>query len=105
MPFAPGGLVELMARAVGPFLTDSIGQPVVVETRPGGSSIIGMQACATSAPDGHTMCLTIADSLSYNPALFADLPYNPDTDFAPVINMGWTNNLVVANVRSEGAHV
>lgn len=99
VPFAAGGLVDLMARTIGPILTDSMGQPIIVENRAGGSSIIGMQACATSAPDGHTMCLTIADSLSYNPALFLDLPYNPDTDFAPVINMGWTNNLLVANAK------
>ena len=100
VPFIAGGLVDLMARSVGPYLTDSMGQAVVVETRAGASSIIGMQACAASAPDGHTICLTIADSLSYNPALFSDLPYNPDADFAPVINMGFTNNLLVANAKA-----
>lgn len=99
VPYAAGGLVELMARSVGPMLTDSMGQPIVVETRPGGSAIIGMQACATSAPDGHTLCLAVADALSYNPALFSDLPFNPDTDFAPVINMGLSNNLLVANAK------
>jgi len=99
VPYAAGGLVELLARSVGPFLTDSMGQPVVVETRPGGSAIIGMQACATAAPDGHTLCLAVADALSYNPALFSDLPFNPDTDFVPVINMGLSNNLLVANAK------
>jgi len=100
VPYAAGGLVELMARSVGPFLTESMGQAVVVETRPGGSAIIGMQACATSAPDGHTLCLAVADALSYNPALFSDLPFNADTDFAPVINMGLSNNLLVANAKA-----
>lgn len=100
VPYASGGLVELMARSVGPFLTESMGQPVVVETRPGASAIIGMQACAASAPDGHTLCLAVADALSYNPALFSDLPFNPDTDFAPVINMGLSNNLLVANAKA-----
>ncbi|MFM9971882.1 MAG: Bug family tripartite tricarboxylate transporter substrate binding protein [Burkholderiales bacterium] len=100
VPYAAGGLVELMARSVGPFLTDSMGQPIVVETRPGGSAIIGMQACATAAPDGHTLCLAVADALSYNPALFSDLPFNPDTDFAPVINMGLSNNLLVAHAKA-----
>ena len=99
VPYAAGGLVELMARSVGPFLTESMGQPMVVETRPGGSAIIGMQACAAAAPDGHTLCLAVADALSYNPALFSDLPFNPDTDFVPVINMGLSNNLLIANAK------
>ena len=89
-----------MARAIGAAVQESTGQPFVVETRPGGSSIIGMLACAKSAPNGYTLCFTVADSLSYNPALFSDLPYNPDTDFAPVINLGWTNNLLVANAKA-----
>jgi tripartite-type tricarboxylate transporter receptor subunit TctC len=100
VPFAAGGLVENISRTLGVLFQESTGQPFVVEVRPGGSSIIGMNACAKSAPDGYTMCITVADSLSYNPALFSDLPYNPDTDFAPVINLAWSNNLLVANAKS-----
>ncbi len=100
VPFASGGLVELLARTLGAVVQESAGQPFVVETRPGGSSIIGMTACAKAAPDGYTMCFTVADSLSYNPALFSDLPYNAETDFAPVINLGWSNNLLVANAKA-----
>jgi len=100
VPFASGGLVETLARALGSAVQESTGQPFVVETRPGGSSIIGMLACAKAAPDGYTMCFTVADSLSYNPALFSDLPYNPDSDFAPIINLGWSNNLIVANAKA-----
>ncbi len=100
VPFASGGLVELLARTLGAVVQESTGQPFVVETRPGGSSIIGMTACAKAAPDGYTMCFTVADSLSYNPALFSDLPYNAETDFAPVINLGWSNNLLVANAKT-----
>ena len=99
VPFAAGGLVELLARTLGATVQESVGQPFIVETRPGGSSIIGMLACAKAAPDGYTMCFTVADSLSLNPALFSDLPYNPDTDFAAVINLGWSNNLLVANAK------
>ena len=100
VPFAAGGVVELLARALGAAFQESTAQPFVVETRPGGSSIIGMSACAKAAPDGYTMCFTVADSLSLNPALFSDLPYNPDADFAGVINLGWSNNLIVANAKT-----
>jgi tripartite-type tricarboxylate transporter receptor subunit TctC len=100
VPFAAGGLVDILSRTVGAAVTDSVGQPVVVETRPGGSSIIGMTACAKAPPDGYTLCFTVADSLSYNPHVFSDLPYNAETDFAPVINLAWSNNLLVANAKA-----
>jgi len=100
VPFAAGGLVDTVARTIGAAVTESVGQPVVVETRPGGSSIIGMLACAKAPADGYTLCFTVADSLSYNPHVFSDLPYNAETDFAPVINLGWSNNLLVANANA-----
>jgi tripartite-type tricarboxylate transporter receptor subunit TctC len=59
-----------------------------------------MEACANAKPDGHTVCLSVADSLSYNPQLFAHLPYNPDQSFAPVIRLAWTNNLLVAHAKT-----
>jgi tripartite-type tricarboxylate transporter receptor subunit TctC len=74
-----------------------MGRPVIVDNRPGGSTIIGMQMCAKADPDGLTTCITVPDSLSYNPQLFTGLPYDPEKDFAPVINLGFTNNLLVAN--------
>jgi len=97
IPFAAGGSVDAVVRTLGPFVTEFTGQPVVVENRPGGSSIIGMVACARATPDGHTLCVTTADSLSFNPALFSDLPYNPDTDFAPIMNLGNTSGSLVAH--------
>jgi tripartite-type tricarboxylate transporter receptor subunit TctC len=99
VPFAAGGVVELIARQLGAAFQESTGQPFVVETRPGGVSIIGMNACAKAAPDGYTICFTVADSLSYGPALYSDLPYNAETDFAPIANIGWSNNLIVANAK------
>jgi tripartite-type tricarboxylate transporter receptor subunit TctC len=100
VPYAPGGAVDAMGRVAGTLLTESIGQSVVVDNRPGGSSIIGMLACSKSAPDGHTICFTVSDSLSYNPAMFSDLPYKPDTDFAAIINLGLANQLIVANINA-----
>ncbi len=87
IPYVPGGAIDASARTVGAAAGDSLGQPIVIENRPGGSSIIGMQACAKSPPDGYTLCMTVADSLSYNPHMFRNLPYDPDRDFAPVINL------------------
>ncbi len=100
VPYAAGGLVDTLARTLGVPVGESMGQPVIVENRPGGSSIIGMLACARAPADGYTLCFTIADSLSYNPHVFIDLPYNAETDFAPVINLARSNNLLVANANA-----
>ncbi len=97
LPFAAGGLLDGTVRAVGQHVSDSVGQPVLVENRPGASTFIGMQACARSAPDGYTLCITTPDSLSYNQFLFSKLPYDPENDFAPVTNLVITNNLIVAH--------
>jgi tripartite-type tricarboxylate transporter receptor subunit TctC len=100
VPYSAGGLADALARVVGLVVSESIGQPVIVEDRPGASSIIGMNVCARAKPDGQTLCLTVADSLSYNPQLFAKLPYDPDNGFAPVVRLAWTNNLLVANGKA-----
>ena len=99
VPFSPGGVVDLLARVLGAQISESTGQPVIVNDRPGASSILGMDACAKAAPDGHTACITVPDSLSYNPHLFAKLPYDAETDFAPITNLGFTNNLLVAHSK------
>jgi tripartite-type tricarboxylate transporter receptor subunit TctC len=100
VPYSAGGLADTLARATGNKVAEALGQPVIVVDRPGASSIIGMEACGHAKPDGYTLCLTVADSLSYNPQLFAKLPYDPDKDFVPVLRLAWTNNLLVANARS-----
>jgi tripartite-type tricarboxylate transporter receptor subunit TctC len=97
VPLAPGGVIDVYARAIGAVVHESTGQPVIVEDRPGASSIIGMTACAKAPPDGYTICLTNADSLSYGPHVFASLPYDAETDFTPITNLGWTNNIIVAH--------
>ena len=100
VPYAAGGVTDAVARTMAARLSESMGRPVLVENRPGGSTMIGMQACAKADPDGLTTCLTVADSLSYNPALFTNLPYDAEKDFAPVINLGFANNLLVANAAT-----
>ena len=100
VPYGAGGLVDSLARVTGARLAEQLGQTVIIDNRPGGSSTIGMTACANAKPDGLTMCPTTADSLSYNPQLYAKLPYDPDNSFAPVILMALTNNLLVANAKA-----
>ena len=100
LPFAAGGLLDGTVRAVGQQVTESVGQPVVVENRPGASTFIGMSACAKAAPDGYTVCITTPDSLSYNQHLFTKVPYDPENDFVPVTNLVLTNNLIVAHASA-----
>jgi tripartite-type tricarboxylate transporter receptor subunit TctC len=100
VPYAAGGVTDSLARIIGAQVSDAVGQPVIVENRPGASSILGMQACANAKPDGYTVCVTVADSLSYNPQLFANLPYDPEKSFAPVMRLALTNNLLVANAKA-----
>ena len=99
IPFT-AAVLDALGRVIGNAVRESTGQPLVLEARPGASSIIGMLACANAAPDGYTICITNSDSLSYNPARFSNLPYNPQADFVPVINLSWTNGALVANAKA-----
>ena len=100
VPYAAGGVTDSLARVIGAQVADAVGQAVIIENRPGASSMLGMQACANAKPDGYTVCIAVADSLSYNPQLFASLPYDPDKSFAPVMRLALTNNLLVANAKA-----
>jgi len=100
VPIVAGAVLDALARTIGQQVSDSIGQPVLVENRPGGSSIIGMQACAKAAPDGYTLCMTVADSLSYVPHLFKNLPFDPENDFAPIIYLVRGNSMLLANANA-----
>jgi tripartite-type tricarboxylate transporter receptor subunit TctC len=82
-PFAPGGSTTTMARVIGQKLTESWGQQVIVDNRPGGNTIIGTQTLARSTPDGYTIIMT-TNTHVINPSLIPKLPYDPIKDFAPV---------------------
>ena len=83
-PYSPGGLGDSFPRAVASGLAESLGQPVIVENRPGASQAIGMQVAAKAPPDGHTMVFGSVTSLAINPAVSKELPYDPVKDFAPL---------------------
>ena len=82
LPFPAGGAgTDMMARVIGKKLSDEVGVPVVVDNKPGASTIIGAQDVAKSAPDGHTLFYTIVITHTQNPHPFAKLPYDPFKDF------------------------
>ena len=82
VPYSPGGPTDVVARLLGPHLTQRLGQPIVVDNRPGGNTIIGTEALAKSPPDGYTI-MTMAIAHTIIPSLLAT-PYDPIKDFAPV---------------------
>lgn len=83
-PIAPGGLTDTLTREIGTGLSAKLGQPVVVDNRPGGGGTIGMVAAAKSPADGYTIVMVYAGVASVNPVLIPDLPYNTLKDFAPI---------------------
>ncbi|MEO7404411.1 MAG: tripartite tricarboxylate transporter substrate-binding protein, partial [Burkholderiales bacterium] len=84
VPFAPGGGTDITARAVAAKLSTTWGQSVVVENRAGAAGILGADAVARARPDGYTLLIANVGTQSINPSLYAKLPYNADTAFAPI---------------------
>ena len=86
VPFAPGGPADIQARLIGPKLTEAWGQPVIVENRPGGNTIIATELTARAEPDGH-LVQVISAGFAINTSLYAKLPYDSLRDFAPVTQL------------------
>lgn len=84
VPFPAGGPSDIVARLIGQRMSEDWGQPVVVENRPGGNTIIGAQAAAKAAPDGYTLFMAIDSTLVMNQYLYKALPYDPLGDFVPI---------------------
>ena len=82
--FAPGSTLDVMARILGPRLAESLGQPVIVENRPGAGGMIGMDATAKAAPDGHTLAIGALGPNATNPALYRKTPFDPVKDLTGV---------------------
>jgi tripartite-type tricarboxylate transporter receptor subunit TctC len=81
---APGSATDVVARVVGNRLSEGLGQPIVVEARPGAGGVLGTEAAARSAPDGYTLFMGNNSTHGSNPALYAKLPYDAVNDFAPI---------------------
>ena len=96
VPFTPGTGMDIIARTVGPKLSERLGQPVIIENKPGASGNIGAEMVARSAPDGYTVMIT-ANTMLIAASLYRNVPYNPLTDFAPISLAAWGTLMLVAN--------
>jgi tripartite-type tricarboxylate transporter receptor subunit TctC len=86
---AAGSVTDVIMRTAAAQLQERLGQPIIVENQGGASGIVGGQMCAQAAPDGYTLCVIYHSTMSYNPLLFSNLPYNAETDFVPVTRLFW----------------
>ena len=95
--FAAGGSTDVTARLIAQALSERLGQPVVVENRPGAAGNIGAEAAARSAPDGHTLFMAVSGIMAANKALYRKLPFDPERDFTPISQVAFIPNLVVVH--------
>jgi tripartite-type tricarboxylate transporter receptor subunit TctC len=97
VPFPAGGAVDISARAIGTELTKSLGQPVVVENRPGAGGNLAAEAAARAAPDGYTLFMATSAILAVNPVLYAKVPFDPVKDFAPISVVVSSDNILIVH--------
>jgi tripartite-type tricarboxylate transporter receptor subunit TctC len=100
VPYAAGGAVDIVARAVGQRMGQQLKQPIIVDNRPGASTNIGMDFVAKAPADGYTIMMA-SNSLATNAALFNKLSFNPATDFTPVARIGEASLVVVVPAKSN----
>jgi tripartite-type tricarboxylate transporter receptor subunit TctC len=98
VPFAPAGPTDIMARILVAHLGDAIGGTLIVENKPGAGGNIGIGAAAHAEPDGHTLLIT-SSAYVVNPGLYAKIPYDPYTDFAPIAELGTSPNVILVDPK------
>ena len=97
VPYPAGGTSDILARALSPGLQAALGQPIVVENKPGATGNVGADFVAKSPPDGYTLLLADIGSLAISPSVFTTLPFEPVKDFAPVIMVAYSPHLLVVH--------
>ena len=98
--FTPGGGNDLIARIVGQKLSDSLGEPVIIDNKPGGGAIVATEYVAKSQADGYTLLVGASGAMAINPAVYAKLPYDPVKDFVPVSELGSFPLILIVNASS-----
>jgi len=97
VPLAAGGPSDLLARTLGQKFTETWGQPVIIDNRPGANGVVGCDLAAKSAPDGYTLLMGTSGTHGINAALFSKLPYDTIADFAPIARAGVAPYVLVAH--------
>ena len=99
VPLAVGGAVDTVARVIGPYLAESLGQQIIVDNRPGAGGVIGVEIAAKATPDGYTL-LMYDNSITVMPSIFKALPFDPAKDFVPVGSVSSVPFVLVVNASA-----
>lgn len=105
VPFAPGGITDILARALGQRLTEAWGQQVVIENKPGANSQLGTEYVAKAVPDGYTLLVSADTTFVMNPHLYGKLGYDPANDFVPISGLGISPQALVVHPAVPAATV
>ncbi|HVL46611.1 MAG TPA: tripartite tricarboxylate transporter substrate binding protein [Acidovorax sp.] len=97
VPFAPGGATDVLARVLAEKMAVGLGQPMVIDNKPGAAGIIGTDAVAKAPPDGYTLLLALSNSMLTNQFLYTKLPYSPEKDIAPIYQIAIAPLVLVAH--------
>jgi tripartite-type tricarboxylate transporter receptor subunit TctC len=105
VPYAAGGTSDILARQIGPKLSEAWGQPIIVENKPGANGNVGADFVAKSAPDGYTLLLTDLGGLVISASVYPKLPFDPSKDFTPVVMVSYSPHVLAVHPSVKASTV